>query len=44
LGVATHVAYSWWVPALSAITAIITIPIVEGLERSGLPKIAGAIW
>jgi hypothetical protein len=44
LGVATHVAYSWWVPALSAITAVITIPIVEALERSGLPKIEGAIW
>ena len=42
--VATHVAYSWWVPALSAITAVITIPIVEALERSGLPKIEGAIW
>ena len=44
LGVATHIAYSWWVPALSAITAVITIPIVEALERSGLPKITGAIW
>jgi len=44
LGVATHVAYSWWVPTLSAITAVITIPIVEALERSGLPKIEGAIW
>ncbi len=44
LGVATHVAYSWWVVALSAITAVITIPLVEALERSGLPKIQGAIW
>jgi len=44
LGVATHVAYSWWVPALSAITAVITIPIIEAMERSGLPKIEGAIW
>ena len=44
LGVATHVAYSWWVPALSAITAIITIPIVEAMKRSGLPKIEGSIW
>ncbi|MDD5466385.1 MAG: hypothetical protein PHS96_01125 [Anaerolineales bacterium] len=44
LGVATHLAYSWWVPTLSAITAVITIPIVEALERSGLPKIEGAIW
>ncbi len=44
LGVATHIAYSWWVVALSAITAVITIPLVEALERSGLPKIEGAIW
>ena len=44
LGVATHVAYSWWVIVLSAITAVITIPIVEALERSGLPKVQGAIW
>jgi hypothetical protein len=44
LGVATHLAYSWWVVALSAITAVITIPIIEALERSGLPKIEGAIW
>jgi hypothetical protein len=44
LGVATHLAYSWWVPTLSAITAVITIPIVEALERSGLPKVEGAIW
>lgn len=44
LGVATHVGYSWWVPALSAITAVITVPLVEALERSGLPKIEGAIW
>jgi hypothetical protein len=32
------------VPALSAITAIITIPIVEAMKRSGLPKIEGSIW
>jgi hypothetical protein len=44
LGVATHLAYSWWVVALSAITAVITIPIIEALERSGLPKIEGSIW
>jgi hypothetical protein len=44
LAVATHIAYSWWVPALSAISAVITLPIVEALERSGLPKISGAIW
>jgi hypothetical protein len=44
LGVATHLAYSWWVVALSAITAAITVPIIEALERSGLPKIEGSIW
>ncbi len=44
LAVATHIGYSWWVPTLSAITAVITIPIVEALERSGLPKVEGSIW
>lgn len=44
LGVTTHLRYVWWVPALSGVTAIITIPIVEALERSGLPKLEGAIW
>jgi hypothetical protein len=44
LGVATHLAYSWWVVALSAITAVITIPLIEALERSGLPKIEGSLW
>ena len=44
VGVATSIGYSWWVPALSAITAVITIPIIEALERSGLPKVEGSIW
>jgi hypothetical protein len=44
VGVATSIGYSWWIPAFSAITAIITVPIIEALERSGLPKIEGAIW
>ena len=44
LAIATFIAYSWWVPALSVIITIITIPIIEGLRRSGLPKIPWAIW
>jgi hypothetical protein len=44
LAVATCIAYSWWVPALSVVVTIICVPIVEGLRRSGLPKIPWAIW
>lgn len=44
LGIATHIGYSWWVPALTAITTVITIPIIEALARSGLPKPEGALW
>ena len=44
LAIATFIAYSWWVPVLSIITTIIAVPIVEGLRRSGLPKIHLAIW
>lgn len=34
LGVATHIGYSWWVPALSAVTAVITVPIIEEIGRA----------
>lgn len=44
LGIATLIGYTWWVPALAAITTVITAPILEALKRSGLPKIEGAIW
>ena len=44
LSYAALIAYSWWFPTLSIIITIITIPIVEGLKRSGLPKIPMSIW
>ena len=44
LSYAVAIAYSWWFPALSIIITIITIPIIEGLKRSGLPKIPMAVW
>jgi len=44
LGIATFIGYSWWVPTLAAITTAITIPILEALERSGLPKVGRALW
>jgi len=44
LAAAVLTAYSWWFPALSVIITIITIPIIEGLKRSGLPRIPLAIW
>jgi hypothetical protein len=44
LAIAVFVGYSWWVPTLSIITTIICIPIIEGLRRSGLPKIPWALW
>lgn len=44
LGIATHIAYMPWVPAMAIITSIIAVPVVEALERSGLPRIPRAIW
>ncbi|MBE0699125.1 MAG: hypothetical protein IH586_19570 [Anaerolineaceae bacterium] len=44
MGVATLIGYTWWVPLFSLVITIITVPLVEGLRRSGLPKIPGAIW
>jgi len=44
MGVATLIGYMWWVPLFSLVITIITVPLVEALRRSGLPKIAGAIW
>jgi hypothetical protein len=43
-GVATLIGYMWWVPLFSLVITIITVPLVEGLRRSGLPKVQGAIW
>ncbi len=44
MGVATLIGYTWWVPLFSLAITIITVPLVEALRRSGLPKIPGAIW
>jgi hypothetical protein len=44
MGVATLIGYMWWVPLFSLVITIIAVPLVEALRRSGLPKIAGAIW
>jgi hypothetical protein len=44
MGVATLIGYMWWVPLFSVVIAIIAVPLVEALKRSGLPKIPGALW
>jgi Kef-type K+ transport system membrane component KefB len=44
MGVATLIGYMWWVPLFSLVITLITVPLVEALRRSGLPKIPGAIW
>jgi hypothetical protein len=44
MGVATLIGYMWWVPLFALVIAIIAVPLVEALRRSGLPKVPGAIW
>jgi hypothetical protein len=44
LGQAVFIGYSWWGPAFSVVITVISIPIVEGLHRSGLPRVPGALW
>jgi hypothetical protein len=44
LGIATFVGYTWWVPAFALLVTIITIPLLEALSRSGLPKIEHTLW
>jgi len=44
LAIATFIGYTWWVPVLSLITAVITMPLVEALARTGLPKVERALW
>ena len=44
LAITTNIGYTWWWPVLAIITAIIAIPVVEALKRSGLPRIPDAIW
>jgi hypothetical protein len=44
VGVATLLGYMWWTPLFALAITIITVPLIEALRRSGLPKIPGAIW
>ena len=44
MGTATLIGYTWWVPLFALAIAVITVPLVEALKRSGLPKIPGALW
>jgi hypothetical protein len=44
MGVATLIGYMWWVPLFSLAITVITVPLVEALRRSGLPKVQGSIW
>ncbi len=44
MGVATLIGYMWWVPLFALAITVITVPLVEALRRSGLPKVQGAIW
>lgn len=44
LGMATLIGYTWWVPVLAFITTVITVPLLEALKKSGLPKVERAIW
>ncbi len=44
MGVATLLGYMWWVPLFALAITVITVPLVEALRRSGLPKVPGAIW
>ncbi len=38
------VTYTWWVPVMTVIVTVIATPILEGLRRSGLPKIDLAVY
>lgn len=44
LAVTTLIGYLWWVPALAAIVTAITVPILEALGRSGLPRVNEGLW
>ena len=44
VGVATLLGYMWWTPLFALAITVITVPLIEALRRSGLPKIPGAIW
>jgi hypothetical protein len=44
LGVATFIGYTWWVPAVALITAVIAMALLEALSRTGMRKIQRALW
>lgn len=44
LGFSVLIGYSWWFVAISIVLTLITLPIVEGLSKSGLPPVPLAIW
>jgi len=44
LGVATFVGYTWWVPVVALVTAVISMALLEALSRTGMRKIHGALW
>lgn len=44
LGVATFIGYTWWVPVVAIITAIIGMALIEALGRTGMRKIKRALW
>ncbi len=43
-GITVHIGYTWWVPTMAIITTLISVPVVEAMARSGLPRIPRAIW
>lgn len=43
-GIGVHIAYTWWVPAMAIITTLISVPVIEAMMRSGLPRIPRSIW
>jgi len=44
LGVATFIGYTWWVPVVALITAVISMALVEALGRTGMRRIQRALW
>jgi len=44
LGVATFIGYTWWVPVVALITAVIAMALLEALSRTGMRKIQRALW
>lgn len=44
VAIATFIGYSWWVPVMSVICTAISVPLLEALKRSGLPKVGRALW